>query len=135
MQRKYGKKHGQKPQILVDTDILIKVYRGHVFHKARLDKEEENLAISSVTYLELLFGLKTRNRVIDLNKQMRAYQLIHISEAISIKSLEIVNKYVASNSIKAADALIDATAMVNNLQLFTDNKHDFGFIKGIRFYQ
>lgn len=62
---------GQKPQILVDTDILIKVYRGHAFHKVSLDKEENNLAISSVTYLELLFDLKTRSRIIDLNKQMR----------------------------------------------------------------
>lgn len=125
---------GQKPKILVDTDILIKVYRGHVFHKAILDKEEDNLAISSVTYLELLFGLKTRRRVIDLNRQMRAYQLIHISEIISIKALEVVNKYAVSNSIKAADALIAATAMTNKLRLFTDNKNDFDFIKGISFY-
>ena len=48
---------GQKPQILVDTDILIKVYRGNVFHKNSLDKVGNNLAISSVSYLELLFGL------------------------------------------------------------------------------
>jgi tRNA(fMet)-specific endonuclease VapC len=125
---------GQKPQILVDTDILIKVYRGHAFHKAILDKEENNLAISSVTYLELLFGLKTRKRVIDLNRQMRAYELIHVSENISIKALEIVNKYAVSNSIKVADALIAATAITNNLRLFTDNKNDFDFIKGISFY-
>jgi predicted nucleic acid-binding protein len=125
---------GQKPQILVDTDILIKVYRGHAFYKAVLDKEENNLAISSVTYLELLFGLKTRGRIVDLNKQMRAYQLIHISETISIKALQIVNKYAVSNSIKVSDALIGATALVNNFQLFTDNKQDFGFIKGLSFY-
>ena len=126
---------GQKPQILVDTDILIKVYRGDVFHKANLDREEDNLAISSVTYLELLFGLKTRSRVIDLNKQMRAYQLIHITETISIKALEIVHKYTTSTSIKTADALIAATALVNDLKLFTDNKHDFDFIKGLRLYK
>jgi predicted nucleic acid-binding protein len=123
---------GQKPQILGDTDILIKVYRGHVFHKKSLDNEENNLAILCVTYLELLFGLKTKSRVIDLNKQMRAYQLIHISETISIKALQIVYKYATSVSVKTADALIAATAMVKNLKLFTDNKHDFDFIKGLR---
>ena len=126
---------GQKAQTLIDTDILIKVYRGNVFHKSSLDKEGNNLAISSVTYLELLFGLKTRSRVIDLNKQMRAYQLIHISETISIKALEIVYQYTTSFSIKPADALIAATAVVNNLKLFTDNKHDFDFIKGLQFYK
>lgn len=125
---------GQKPQILIDTDILIKVYRGHALHKASLDKEENNLAISSVTYLELLFGLKTRNRVIELNKQMRAYHLYHISEAISIKALELVNKYITSTSIKTADALIAATAIINNLKLFTDNVQDFNLITELELY-
>lgn len=126
---------GQKPQILIDTYILIKVFRGNGFHKSILDKEVKNLAISSVTYIELLSGLKTRSRIIELNKQMRAYQLIHISETISIKSLEIVVKYTSSNSIRIADSLIAATAIVNNLRLFTDNKKDYDFIKGLRFYQ
>lgn len=125
---------GQKPQILVDADILIKVYRGDAFYKMSLDREEGNLTIFSVTYLDLLVGLKTRNRVIDLNKQIRAYKLTHISEVISTKALEIVNKYISSHSIKAADALIAATAIINNLRLFTDNKRDFDFIKGLRFF-
>lgn len=60
---------------------------------------------------------------------MRAFQLIHISEVISIKALEIVNKYSDSNSIRAADALIAATAVVNNLSLFTDNRKDLGSLK------
>jgi predicted nucleic acid-binding protein len=81
---------GQKPQILVDTDILIKVYRGDALRKASLDEEENNLTVSVVTYIELLFGLKTRSRIIDLNKQIRIYQLVHISESISAKAIEIV---------------------------------------------
>ena len=88
---------GQKPQILVDTDILIKVFRGNTSHKRTLDKEEDNLAISSVTFLELLFGLKTKRRIFDLEKQVRAYQLIHISEAISLKAIEIVSEYNPSS--------------------------------------
>ncbi len=64
---------GQKRKLLVDTDILIKVYRGHTSHRTVLNKEKNNLSVSSVTYLELLYGLKTRRRIIDLNKQMKAY--------------------------------------------------------------
>ncbi len=125
---------GQKPQILVDTDILIKVYRGDALRKASLDEEQNNLAISVVTYIELLFGLKTRTKIIDFNKQVRAYQLVHISESISAKAIEIVNKHAVSNSIKVADALIAATALINKFRLFTDNKEDFNFIKGLSFY-
>ncbi len=126
---------GQKPQILVDTDILIKVFRGNTSHKKTLDKEENNLAISSVTFLELLFGLKSKRRVIDLKKQIRAYQLIHISEAISVKAIEIVSTYTTTTSIKTADTLIAATALKNNLKLYTDNVSDFDFIKGLKLYK
>ncbi|MGZ8538960.1 MAG: PIN domain-containing protein [Flavisolibacter sp.] len=126
---------GQNRQILIDTDILIKVYRGNRFHKTILDQQVNNLATSSVTYIELLSGLKTRNSIIDLNKQMKACKLIHISETKSIKSLGIVVKYTSPNSIKIADSLIGASEIVNNLRLFTDNKKNYDFIKERRFYR
>ncbi|MGZ8559128.1 MAG: PIN domain-containing protein [Chitinophagaceae bacterium] len=126
---------GQNRQILLYTDILIKVYRGNRFHKTILDQQVNNLATSSVTYIELLSGLKTRNSIIDLNKQMKACKLIHISETKSIKSLGIVVKYTSPNSIKIADSLIGASAIVNSLRLFTDNKKNYDFIKERRFYR
>lgn len=66
---------------------------------------------------------------------MKAYRMIHISEAISIKALEMVRKYGVSNAIKPADALIASTAIVNNLLLFTDNTQDFDFIKELLLYK
>jgi predicted nucleic acid-binding protein len=44
------------------------------------------------------------------------------------------NKYAGSKSIKVADALIAATALINNFRLFTDNKEDFNFVRGLSFY-
>ncbi|MEO6638699.1 MAG: type II toxin-antitoxin system VapC family toxin [Ginsengibacter sp.] len=126
---------GQKPQILVDTDILIRVFRGNTSHKKILDKEENHLTISYVTFLELLSGLKTKRRVIDFKKQIRAYQLIHISEAISVQAIEIVSTHTTTASIKTADALIAATTLINNLKLYTDNVSDFDFIKGLKLYK
>lgn len=126
---------GQKSQILVDTDIIIKVYRGHKEHAATLEKEKGKLAVSSITYLELLYGLKSRSRIIDLHKQMKAFEVIHLSESTSQTALDMVNKYGVSNSIKPADAIIAATALAFSLQLFTDNKKDFSFIKELRFYE
>ena len=62
---------GQKQQVLVDTDVLIKMYRGSSACKSIIDAEKGNLAVSAVTYLELLYGARTRSRIIDLHKQMR----------------------------------------------------------------
>ena len=85
-------------QILVDTDVLIKVFRGDAGKKKILDDNKVRLSVSVITYFELLSGLKTRQRIIDLNKQMKAYNLIHLSEKISTKSLALYQKYLTSNN-------------------------------------
>lgn len=125
---------GQKPQILVDTDILIKTFRGYRPHKTVLDNLKGSVVISVVSYYELMFGLKTRQRIIDLNKQMRAYTLVHINESISIKSLKLLQQYTVSHNLKLPDAFIASTALLGNYQLFTNNKKDFDCIRVISFY-
>lgn len=126
---------GQKPQILVDTDILIKLFRGDKKIKKILDDHEGKLAVSIVTYFELLTGLKTKQRIIDLNKQMRAYEVIHLSEAISKKSFIIFQKYITTHHLFPADTLIAATAIENGLHLLTANVQDFVFIKELQLFE
>lgn len=121
-------------QILVDTDILIKVFRGDSKKKKILDDNKGNLSVSVITYFELLSGLKTRQRIIDLNKQMKAYSIIHLSEKISIKSLALYQKYLTANSISLPDALIASTAIINGLELLTDNHKDFKFVKELTLF-
>ena len=68
----------QKKIIVVDTDILIKVYRGDEVKKKQLDKLKGNVAISIITALELMQGIKSRRRLFELHKQLKAFQLIHM---------------------------------------------------------
>jgi tRNA(fMet)-specific endonuclease VapC len=82
-----------------------------------------------------LSGLKTRQRIIDLNKQMKAYNIIHLSENISLKSLSIFQKYLTAKNISLPDALIASTAIINGLELLTDNHKDFIFIKEIKLFK
>jgi len=121
-------------QILVDTDVLIKVFRGDAEKKKILDDNKGRLSVSVITYFELLSGLKTRQRIIDLNKQMKAYDIIHLSEKISIKSLALYQKYLTSNKIGLPDSMIASTAIINDLALLTDNKKDFKFIKELTLF-
>jgi len=126
---------GQKPQILVDTDILIKLFRGDKKIKKILDTHKGKIAVSIVTYFELLTGLKTKQRIIDLNKQMRAYEVVHLSEAISKKSFLIFQKYITIHHLFPADILIAATAIENELYLLTSNVQDFVFIKELQLFE
>ena len=122
-------------QILVDTDVLIKVFRGDAEKKKILDDNKGWLSVSVITYFELLSGLKTRQRIIDLNKQMKAYNLIHLSEKISIKSLALYQKYLTSNNLGLPDAMIAATAIIHDFVILTDNQKDFKFIKELSLFK
>ena len=116
---------GKKPQILVDTDILIKIFRGDKKKRKILDDNKGKLAITIITYVELLTGLKIKQRVIELNKKMRAYVVIHLSETISQKTQSIFQKYTTAHNLLPADALIASTGIVNGLPLLTFNTKDF----------
>ncbi len=124
---------GQKPQILVDTDVIIKAIRGNKKFQFFLSNNE-NLSISIITYLELSSGLKTRQRLIDLNKQIQAYTVYYLNETISKIALKLIQKYTITHHLLPQDALIAATVLHYRVSLFTDNKKDFEFIKELSLY-
>lgn len=101
---------------LVDTDILIKAYRGDKIKQRNLKFLKDKYCISVITACELLNGAKNIHQSGEFNKALRYYPLAFIDEVIS-------------------DALIAATAIRNSLFLYTDNIKDFNFIEGIKFYK
>ena len=124
-----------KKIILVDSDILIKVFRGNKILKTNLDDLEGRIVISAVTAFELYIGVNSEKRIMETNKQLKAYQIAHITETISIRALSLFNAYKSKHTLLVADTLIAATALTLDIELFTDNKKDYDFIKGIKFYK
>lgn len=125
---------GKKPKVLIDTDILIGMFRGNVPYRDAIIALNDQITISHVTVLELYAGCKTKSRIIDLAKQLKAYNQLPITEEISFKTIEIVKANTPKRRVTLGDAFIASTALINNLQLFTANKKDFENIKGIVFY-
>ena len=123
-----------KKIVLVDTDILIKVFHGNPVHKKHLDSLKGRIAISIITALELYQGATNKSKKPDLEKQLRAYRLLLIDENISSITLSLTKKYVPQNQLLPPDCLIARTAIHHKLDLYTDNKKDFSFIKGLKFY-
>ena len=123
-----------KKVILVDTDILIKVFRGDVTRKKHLDALRGRIAVSIITVLELYQGAVTKQRKYELEKQLRAYFILHIEGEISKKALMISKKYFPVRQILPPDCLIASTAICHHLELYTDNKSDFDFIKELKLY-
>ena len=124
-----------KNLILVDTNILIDVFRGNKNTKKDLDAIEGNIAISVITAMELYRGCKTNKRKSELTEQLKAYKIIHLDSAVSEKALHLFNQYISANQdMYIADCLIAATNIIHKTKLFTHNKSDFNFIKSIEFY-
>ncbi len=125
----------QRPQILIDTDILIKIYRGNKEKRKHLSQIQNNLAISIITAIELMAGAKTKKRQFEVAKTVKAFFLYELTLNISITAFNLVKKYGIFHSLKIADALIAAIAIENNFSLYTDNVADYNFIKELKLYQ
>ena len=116
--------------VLVDTDVLIWYLRGD--KKAyELIHSLSNICISSVTYMELVQGMRNEDELRTLQKTLRQWNVktIYINEEISAKALFYVEEYFLSHSMQLADALIGATASMYGMKLITANDKHYKIIK------
>ena len=122
-------------RILVDTDIIIKIYRGDREKYKIIASLQDNLAISAITALELMVGAKTKKKQAEVSKTIKAYSFFDLNPLISLRALTLIKKYGVKHTIGIGDALIAATAIENNIPLYTDNVSDYDFIKELELYK
>jgi len=118
--------------VLVDTDVLIWYLRGNP--KAyRLIHSLPHICISSVTYMELVQGMRNKDELRLLQRTFGQWKVktIYINEEISAKALFFVEEYFLSHSMQLADALIGATASMYGMTLITANDKHYKIIEGL----
>jgi len=119
--------------MLVDTNILIEIYRNNKRIIATIeDIGQNNIAVSSITFAELLYGARNKKELQLIRKDISKLTVLNLDEVISEKFIELIAEYSLSHKLAIPDALIAATAICRNLPLYTLNKKDFVFIKAIR---
>ena len=119
--------------MLIDTDVLIWMTRGHVGAATKL----QNLLpwrISAVTYMELLQGCRNKQELARIKKglAMCNTDVLPITEAISNKAMELVEQYALSHSLQLGDALIAATALEHDMAVLTANAKHFGAVDQLK---
>ena len=119
--------------MLVDTDVLIWHLRGHPQAARRLD-ELQPLTISSVSYLEVLQGMRNKAELAAVQKMLRLRQaeVRPITEAITFRATELMETMTLSHGLQMGDALIAATALELGIPLLTGNVRHFGAIPALR---
>ncbi|MCC7309301.1 MAG: type II toxin-antitoxin system VapC family toxin [Acidobacteria bacterium] len=121
-------------RIIVDSDILILVSRDDptaVLFVENLEKTR-GVAISAVSAFELVIGSLNKTDQASIAKFLSRFEHIHIAEDISETALKLLERYRLSHGLLMADALIAATALLNDLEFVTRNTKDFRFIDGLK---
>jgi predicted nucleic acid-binding protein len=117
--------------ILIDSDILIDVLRNQQIAVARLLalSETESLAVSAVTQMELIVGCRNLQDLQRVDRLLRGFEVQDLTIDISRQSVNLLREYRLSHGLLMADALIAATALVNEMPLLTRNQRDYRFIE------
>jgi len=121
--------------IILDTNIIIELFKGNVETKEFLKKvDEKEFAISIITSMELYYGAINKRELNKIKKFLEKFNLLTINEEISKIALDLIEKYSKSHGLDIPDALIAATSLYYEIPLLTYNKKDFRYIKGLEFF-
>ena len=118
---------------IVDTDILIDAGRGIGEAVACLQDIERNsaLAASVVTQMELIIGCRNKAELSEVEKFLRRFHILSITEAISDVAVDLLRQYRLSHGLLIADALLAATALVHHAPFISKNQRDYRFIANL----
>ena len=124
----------EKSKVVIDTDILIKIFRGNKEYKIVLESLGPDLIISCITKLELLFGCKNKKMQDEIEENLMLYNILEINTQIIYIANQLVKKYSFNRKLSLGDIFIAATANFYSLEIYTDNKKDFRFIDEITLF-
>jgi hypothetical protein len=106
-------------KVLFDTNILIDYLNG--IHPARAELERHSdRAISIVTWMEVMAGT-AKNDERQIRAFLRSFHILPVTMDVAEHSFALRRQ----RKIKLPDAIIQATARVNDRVLLTRNARDF----------
>jgi predicted nucleic acid-binding protein len=131
----------EKRQVICDTDVMID-YLDHLNTRHQAVKhilenvvELNFVTISAVTKMELIVGASNKIELNKLNKNINRFNTLLLNPEITSIAIDILANYRLSHNLAMPDALIAATALYTDLELFTFNLRDFKFINDLRLFE
>lgn len=117
--------------ILLDTNILIDYLRGSEESAKFLESFQDYLYISAMTIAELYSGARNDRERGRLDQFIEAFSVLPVNKTISKKGGVYRRKYGKSHNVDLIDALIAATAVTNEMTLYTLNKKHFPMLRKV----
>ena len=121
--------------IICDTNVFIKLFSGDITVITELSKiGNSRILMPSISVMELFVGMGNKTELQQMKKKIKHFNIVHLNEAASQKSIELIADYRLSHGLLIPDALIGAMALTYDLELYTYNLKDFRFIPNIKLY-
>ncbi len=122
--------------VLCDTDVIIEFYRNNPDIISELKKiGQENITVSTITAGELIYGAFNKKELNQIKKDLKNLTALDIDKKICDIFLDIMGKYVLSHKLVLPDGFIAASALANDIELYTLNLKDYRFIEGLKLYK
>jgi len=116
--------------VLCDTDVMIEFYRGNTNVIGELMKiGQNNIALSYITVGELIYGAFNKRELTKLKKDIGNLRLLDIDSKTCKIFANLIEDYALSHRLAVPDGFIAATAIVNDVELYTLNKRTFVLLK------
>ena len=121
--------------ILLDTNILIEFYKDNPRITTELRRiGQAQLVISVITQAELYFGAFNKAELRKIKKHLSLLEIIPLDHAVSEYFVRLMESFSLSHKLAIPDALIAASAVVHDVELYTLNLKDFRYIPNLRLY-
>lgn len=118
-------------RVLIDTDVLIDYLRDQPEAASYLESLTDDLLISAMTVAELYAGVRDGAERTALDSFVQAFEVIPVSEKIAIQGGLLRRDYRKSHNVGLADAIIAATAEIEQAHLVTLNKKHFPMLANL----
>ncbi|HET9174229.1 MAG TPA: type II toxin-antitoxin system VapC family toxin [Candidatus Saccharimonadales bacterium] len=117
-------------QVVIDTNVLIAWYKAGGIASSK-DLSTIAPIFSIITKMEALgFQYITNIEIKSINSMLTNGELVYINDVIAEQTIGLRQKY----KIKTPDAIIAATALTYNAELWTANTSDFTNIQGLKLF-
>lgn len=112
--------------MIFDTNVIIFISK-NIIKVENLISPNIKPSISIITYIEALgYKFETTEDLLYMQQICSSCQLVNISDLIVLETINLRKKH----RIKLPDAIIYATAIVENVPLLTNNTKDFIALDG-----
>ncbi|RPI76772.1 MAG: type II toxin-antitoxin system VapC family toxin [Desulfobacteraceae bacterium] len=118
--------------ILLDTDVIVDFFRGHVKAEAFINTYNARIILSAIVVAELYAGVKGDTEQATLQEFVSLFRVVPVSAEIGKFGGLYKRDYGKSHGVGLADAILAATAEAENADLKTLNIKHYPMLKDLK---